>query len=263
MGIIDLLLSCLGPAATGIGLPQLLAAACAIALGYVVFGMTGFGSAIVAMPFLTQVMPLQRAVVTMLACDIAAGLLLGMGNRAAVSRPELRRLIPWMLLGMALGVALLLRAPERPLRMLLGGGVLLYSLWRLCASPKPFSPWSAAWAVPFGIAGGGFTGMFGTGGPLYTIYLSGRLENLNQLRATVATLIMITGAARLAMFAVTGLLLHWEAIALAAWMIPCSVAGMRAGGWLRLRVPPAFVTRLLWWVLLAGGASLLARAALA
>ncbi|ANN69485.1 hypothetical protein BAU08_07610 [Bordetella bronchialis] len=237
---------------------SLLVAGLALAGGYVIFGMTGFGSAIVAMPLLTQVMPLHRAVPVMLVCDMVCGLLLGATSRSNVHVGELRRIVPWMLAGMVAGLALLIYVPERPLLIVLGVGVLAYSLWRLRGGDG-FRELRPTWAIPLGLGGGGFTAMFGTGGPLYTIYLAGRLEDRNALRATVSTLIMLTGFTRLVMFAVTGLLLQPAALALMVWLVPCGLIGVRLGSWLRHRIPPAYIFRLLWTVLIAGSISLLVK----
>ncbi|HTK02515.1 MAG TPA: sulfite exporter TauE/SafE family protein [Bordetella sp.] len=254
----DFLVSHLGPGVTGMGAGALLIAGVALAGGYIIFGMTGFGSAIVAMPLLTQVMPLHRAVPIMLICDMISGLLLGATSRSNVQTTELRRIVPWMLIGMVAGLLLLLYVPERPLLIVLGVGVLAYSLWRLRGGDT-FRQLGPRWAIPLGFGGGGFTAMFGTGGPLYTIYLAGRLEDRNALRATVGTLIMLTGLTRLVMFAVTGLLLQPAVAALAVWMLPCCLIGVRTGSWLRHRVPATYIFRLLWTVLIAGSISLLVK----
>lgn len=249
----------LGVGATGLAPVPLALAAAALALGYVVFGMTGFGAALVAMPLVTQVMALQTAVPIMLLCDLICGLAMGANNRSAVVLPELRRLLPWMLAGMLLGLALLLFAPQRALLLLLGAGVLAYALWRL-AAPDVFRPLTTRWAAPLGLAGGGFTAMFGTGGPLYTIYLAGRLRDRNELRATVGTMIMLTGFARLLLFALAGLFTDAAVVALAAWLVPSALLGLRIGAWARSRISPARVMRLLWLLLLASGVALILRA---
>ncbi|WP_232462404.1 sulfite exporter TauE/SafE family protein [Bordetella genomosp. 9] len=255
----ELLAAHVGPAATGLDLFHLLIAGAAITGGYTVFGMTGFGSAIVSMPLLTQIMPLHQAVPVALICDMVSGMLLGATSRSAVYLPELRRIVPWMLAGMGLGLALLMYVPERPLLIVLGCGVLGYSLWRLCGGDT-FRRLSPRWAIPLGLGGGGFTAMFGTGGPLYTIYLAGRLEDRNALRATVGTLIMLTGFTRLLMFTVTGLLLQPAVLALAVWLLPCSLAGVRLGSWLRHYIPAPIIARLVWTILILGSVSLLIRA---
>ena len=113
----------------------LVAAACIVALAYVVYGLTGFGASIVAIPFLAHFFPLQFAVPLMLVFDLGAGLLLGLRHHRIVERRELLRLAPWLLLGMAGGVTLLVHAGERWLLLLLGSFVLLYASWSLSARP--------------------------------------------------------------------------------------------------------------------------------
>ena len=85
-------------------------AAPVVFIAYVVFGMTGFGAAMVAVPILAQFMPLSVAVPLVVLFDLACGA--GRRNWRQVSR-ELARLFPWMLLGIFLGVTLLRNAGAR------------------------------------------------------------------------------------------------------------------------------------------------------
>ena len=58
----------------------LIAAALIVALAYAVFGLTGFGASIVAMPLLVMVFPLRFAVPMMLLFDFTAGLSIALRN---------------------------------------------------------------------------------------------------------------------------------------------------------------------------------------
>lgn len=49
-----------------------------VMFAYTVFGLTGFGSSITAMPLLVQLIPLKVAVPLMLVYDLTSGLLLGL-----------------------------------------------------------------------------------------------------------------------------------------------------------------------------------------
>ena len=109
----------------------LLAAAAAVTLAYTVYGLTGFGASIVAIPLLAQLLPLRFAVPMMLLFDLLAGLLLGLKNRQSIDRRELLRLVPFLLVGMVVGVYLLAQAPERWLLAALGLFALLYAAWNL------------------------------------------------------------------------------------------------------------------------------------
>jgi uncharacterized membrane protein YfcA len=229
---------------------------------YTIFGLTGFGSSIMAMPLLTLVVPLRTAVPMILFFDLVAGTLLGMRNRSHVHVGELRRLLPGTIAGMMAGLALLMFAPERPLLLLLGVFVLLYSAWNLFFK-RGFTELDPRLAVPFGAVGGMLTAMFGTGGPLYTIYLAGRLRDAAQLRATVSTLIVLTAFGRLILFSLAGLYANHAIFALAAVLMPCAIVGYLAGGWLNRRIAPAKVIRAVWAILIAAGAGLIYRSALA
>ena len=61
---------------------------------YVVFGMTGFGAAMVAVPILAQFLPLSFAVPLVVLFDLACTALVGGRNWRQVSRVELARLFP-------------------------------------------------------------------------------------------------------------------------------------------------------------------------
>jgi uncharacterized membrane protein YfcA len=255
----DLFSAYFGLSATGLDAASLMSAGLIVLFGYTVYGMMGFGSNIVAMPMLTQFIPLRTAVPLLMVFDLCTGLLLGVRNRASIDVGELRRIVPWIVIGALAGLAALVWAPERPLLLVLGTGVLAYSVWRLVsnAPPRPLGP---RWAVPLGLGGGGFTALFGTGGPLYTIYLAGRIGDRDKLRATLSSLITLTGVLRVVLFTVAGLFLNPALPALALWLLPCGLLGMRLGSHLRGRLAPAKVARLLWIVLIIGSASLIVRA---
>jgi uncharacterized protein len=253
--------SFLSAASPGLASGQLLIAGLSVAAGYFVYGLTGFGSSIVAIPVLTQVVALRTATPVMLILDLAAGLLVGLRGIRLVSTAELRRLMPWLAIGLFAGVFILVAAPEAPLKILLGGSLLVYSAWRLI-SRQASSTIRPVWSVPLGLAGGCLTAIFGTGGPLYTIYLAGRLSDAEQRRATISTLITITALLRLVMFSASGLYHNPEVLDLALCLLPCGALGLGLGTWFRGRVSPARLLKTLWFVLFVSGANLCARTAL-
>lgn len=229
-----------------------------IALAYVVYGVTGFGSAITAMPVLVLLVPLRVAVPLMLVFDLVSGLLLGLRNRRHVVVGEWRRLLPCMLAGMALGVVALVRAPERLLLLLLGAFILAFAAWSLLARP-PARPLAAGWALPFGAVGGVFTALFGTGGPFYTIYLTRRLDDKLALRATISVVLLSSAIARLVLFSGAGLYAQPGLPLLAAVLLPFALGGLYLGNRLHLRLPAQRIRQAVWVVLIAGGASLVLR----
>ncbi len=241
-----------------IPLDTIAGAALIITVAYTVFGLTGFGSSITAVPLLAHLLPLRTTVPMMLIFDLCAGVLLGVKNRSAVDRRELWRLVPFMLIGMVLGVTLLVKAPERMLLFALGAFVLAYSGWSLVARPGS-KPIAAGWSAPLGTAGGVLTALFGTGGPVYVVYLVRRIDDKLALRATIGTLIVFSGLARLALFATAGLYGQHQVLRLAATLLPCALLGLFLGSRLHRHLPGHRVVQVVLVVLMVGGAGLLWR----
>ena len=130
----------------------------------------------------------------------------------------------------------------------------LITVQRLQVSTSPL------WAGPAGLLGGIFSAMYGTGGPIYTIYLARRLADFEQFRATTALLILTSAACRLLAFLVAGLLFSPQVWRLALWAVPTCLISLWLGTRLRHRLNPQTLRRLVLWLLLASGAGVLWRA---
>jgi uncharacterized membrane protein YfcA len=237
----------------------LLLAAAIVTLGYVVYGLTGFGSSIIAVPLLALFFPLRFAVPMMLVFDLLTGLLLGLRHRRDLSRPELLRLLPIVAVGMVAGVTLLVQVEERWLLLGLGCFVVAYAAWSLLTRALP-TPVSARWAVPAGLVGGAFTALYGTGGPIYTIYLARRLPDKVVLRATIGVLIFCTALIRLVLFTGSGFYQQAGLLPLAFALLPCAVIGYLIGSRLHARMSTRRAVQAVWVLLVGGGTSLIWRA---
>ncbi len=77
-----------------------------VAIGFGVLGITGFGSALISVPLLTWVWPLQQVVPLVLLIDFVACLLLGGLQWRHLHMAALMRFFVWILLGVAAGTAL-------------------------------------------------------------------------------------------------------------------------------------------------------------
>lgn len=241
--------------------PTLVGIGLIVTLGYTVYGITGFGSSMVAIPLLAHLLPLRFAVPMMLVFDLFAGLLLGLKSRGHLDRRELLRLLPFLLVGMAIGAVLLAQASDRWLLMVLGAFVFGYASLNLLRKMQP-APISAAWALPAGAVGGIFTALYGTGGPIYTMYLARRLPDKFVLRATIGIVILTTALVRLALFTGSGFYAQPGLLPLAFALVPCALAGYLAGSRMHARLPPERMAQAVWLLLVVGGASLLWRGAM-
>jgi uncharacterized protein len=236
----------------------LLAAVVIVLLAYAVFGLTGFGSAIVGVPLLAHFFSLRFVVPMMLVFDLCVSLLLGLKNYQHTNKRELLRLLPFLLIGMVAGVTLLARVEERWLLLVLGTFVLGYAGWSLLLKTTPATI-SPRWAVAAGAVGGAFTAMYGTGGPIYVIYLARRLADGTMMRATIGVLIFGTALFRLVLFTGSGFYAQDHLLKLAFALLPFALTGYFIGSHLHARIPMRRAVQAVWLVLIVGGASLLWR----
>ena len=227
-------------------------------LAYAVFGMTGFGSALIAVPLLVHFMPLTIVVPLVVLLDLVGTAIVGGSNWRSASMAEVRRILPWMLLGIVLGVTVLLSLPPRWPLIVLGLFVLYFSARNLRASAgQEQSPIATGWAMPFGIAGGIFSALFGTGGPVYTIYVARRLPQLSEFRATIALVILCSGLIRLVAFGLSGVYFQPSMVQLALALLLPALLGVWLGSRLRSRIAQQQLRRLIYALLALAGIGVL------
>jgi uncharacterized membrane protein YfcA len=139
--------------------------------------------------------------------DIGCSLTVGTANREHVSKEELKWLIPVMFGGFAIGATALVKVPDHYLRVALGIFAMAIGGYSI-ANPSVHRKISRLWVVPIGLLGGAVATVFGAGGPIYATYLSARLGDKSQVRATTSMLISVSAVSRAVIYAVSGLLLH-------------------------------------------------------
>jgi hypothetical protein len=160
-----------------------------LVVGYVIFGIAGFGAVLVVAPVLALLrMPVATIVPLMALLDLVAAVINGIKLSDRIDRTELSWLVPLMIGGSIAGATLLLSAPARQMMIALGLFIVAYGICGLFAPPIRVRL-GRAWVFPFGLVGGLFSGMFGSGGFIYSIYLSRRLADKNDIRATQSALI--------------------------------------------------------------------------
>ncbi|HEX7466178.1 MAG TPA: sulfite exporter TauE/SafE family protein [Usitatibacter sp.] len=236
----------------------LLVAPAIIVVGYTVFGLSGFGSTVISVPVLAHFLPVSYLVPLMALLALASASLVGSASREHVSKPEMKRIIPWMFVGFVVGVTLLKGMPDEYLRMALGifaMSVGAYSIF----NPTVIRTFSAWWSVPAGIVGGAIATIFGAGGPIYSTYLAGRLKDKSEIRATISTLISISAFTRAIMYAVAGLLLHVPIFAGFVALAPFVWVGLKVGDRIHVGLSQEQMRRAIGCVLVLTGGSLLVR----
>lgn len=244
-------------------LPQLplafwLVAPLTIVFAHTVFGMSGFGSTIISVPILANWLPLVYLVPLMALFDLIAAVFIGGANRRKVSAPELKRIMPFMVVGIVLGVTVLVNVPHEPLRAaaaIFAMSVGLHSM----LNPSPKDTISQWWCVPAGVLAGALAAVFGAGGPVNAAYLAGRLRDKGEIRSTVSVIISISATLRTTFYAVAGLVLNKAILAGFVMAAPFAWAGIALGSRIHVGLTQTQMRQAIGGVLLASGIVLLAR----
>lgn len=229
-----------------------------IIAAYIVFGIAGFGTALVAGPILIHFMPLSRIIPLLVVLDFLAAFGNLLPSRQSVVRAELLRLLPCMAVGCSLGVAFLLNLKSDLLLLLMGIFVTGYALYSLAVKVRP-TQLAAGWAIPMGTVGGLFGALFGSGGFLYAIYLNSRLTAKEQARATQSALISCSTVVRLSLFLIAGVYADLPLLLLALCLLPAMLLGSWVGRGLTMKMSREVFVRLVTWLVLISGVALIGR----
>jgi hypothetical protein len=239
---------------------EIAALAAAAFAGSVVFGVTGFGAALVTVPFATHFVPLPFALALYVLMDLANAFRIGFENPKNAVKSEWTRLVPTILAGTVAGVTLLVNLPRGAATLSLGVFVLLFAVYSLTRHPDAQRVVSAGWAYVAGFIGGITSTLFGAGGPPYAMYLSHRGLTKEQYRATMGFAVLTSISLRAIAFLAIGFLLDVKVWIYAAAIIPAGLAGLWAAGHLFRRISREALMRAVALMLLASGASLILRA---
>ncbi|HEX2830642.1 MAG TPA: sulfite exporter TauE/SafE family protein [Burkholderiales bacterium] len=229
-----------------------------VLLAYVIFGISGFGSTIIAVPLLAHFYPIKFLIPMIVLLDCIGAITMGVRLRADINKAELKPLLPFLAAGLLVGAFLLLRVPADLLLGGLGAVVIVYgALYASGRQPAFRVPrWTAA---PVGLFAGMTSSMFGVGGPIYVMYLTARGSAPQNIRATVPVIFIFTTVARIAIFAVAGLF-TLQVLYTAAALLPLMILGIWLGHHLHLNMTREQMVRIIGVLLVASGGSLVVRA---
>jgi len=236
-------------------LPQILFAFAAIILAYIVRGITGFGSALIAVPLLAFILPLTTIVPLIVLLDFIASAHHGLRHRRAVRWPLILPLLPFTLIGVGSALYLLTSIDVSLLRQALGLFIIGYAFYSLFA-PALRGGHSRYWAMPAGGFGGLIGTLFGTGGPFYVIYLQLQGVDKTAFRATIASIFLIDGGLRLSGF-ISADFYSRDSLILVLTALPVMLLALYTGGHIHTRLKADSFRRGISLLLIGSGLGLL------
>ena len=226
---------------------------------YFIRGITGFGSGLISVPLLALFLPLKFVVPLILLLDFTASVVIGGLHFKRVKWGEIGVLIPLGMVGVVLGTSLLIKLPTGPMLLALAGFVFVFAV-RSVFNIRGEKPISRGWAVPAALTGGTVGALFGTGGPPYVIYLTHRIHDKSDLRATFSALFFTDGLTRIVSFLVAGLLLSTKVWIAYFAALPAMLGALYLGGRAHVGLSQAQMTRLVGVLLLVSSVSLVFKA---
>jgi uncharacterized membrane protein YfcA len=242
-----------------VSLEQIAATAAILLAAYFIRGITGFGSGLISVPLLALFLPLKFVVPLILLLDFTASIVIGGLHFKRVMWNEIGLLIPFGVIGVVLGTSLLVSLPTEPMLIGLACFVFVFAL-RSLLNLRGDKPISRLWAVPAALTGGTVGALFGTGGPPYVIYLTHRIHDKSDLRATFSALFFSEGITRIVSFLIAGLLMTGQVWIAYFAALPVMLGALYLGGRVHVGLSQDRMTRLVGVLLLVSSVSLLFKA---
>lgn len=228
---------------------------------YAARGSTGFGAA-AAMPLLGLVLPLKMLIPAWTVVGAAAGLALFGADRHRIAWGEMVKLVPGLLVGIAVGLYVFKLLDAAALAKGLGVLVLAYgtySFWgTFRAAPKPKLPPRTAAAVG-GFLGGVVGTIVGTmGSVFFAMYYDAIQLAKEQFRATMTAILLTLAIVRGIGYWAVGEFTR-EVMILAAILFPMMLTGIFIGNCFHHGMNELLFRRTVSGALIASGLALLVK----
>lgn len=241
----------------GLGYPALV-----VLLGYCVFGMTGFGSALVIIPLLSWRWPLSSIVPTVLLLDVLASISHTGMNLQQVRWGIVPKILPFAILGAWLGSQAHQWSDSLWAIAILGLYICWVAVRGLMPNPQKFEKSSFIVNSMAGILMGLIEALFGTAGPVVMAWLSRQELRIEDVRATAPLLILVLVCIALFSNGLSGRSDIDQFLAQTGWLVPSALMGGWIGNKFNSLIKPIAASKIIYAVLLASGTSLVARSIL-
>jgi len=224
-----------------------------IFVAYVIKGLSGFGSGLVAIPLLAFFLPLTLVVPVLALVGYTGTVYQSVTYRRDVVWRDLWPLVPFSLAGIAIALWLLVNTDVTVLTLMLGVFIFCYAVYSLL--PHHIKSGSRWWAVAAGSSAGLVGALFGTGGPFYVLYLKMRQVTKPQFRATITMIFLMDGCARMLGYYYSDLFTK-KMLVLALVLLPVLILGIYVGQHLHIKINDRRFNQVVSILLLVSGLSL-------
>lgn len=216
---------------------HLVAALAVAAFSGVVFGLTGFGFALVSVPPLLLLYEPATVVTVTIGVSLATSVVLATTARQHTDLRLTALMLPGACAGLVAGAWVLTSVNADVLKGVAGGIIVAYSLL-LLANVRPRGGQSSGAAVIAGIASGTLATSTGLSGPPIVMLFTAREVAKDAFRGTMATYFVVLNAAGLVVLIARHAISTSQLVTTAA-LIPAGFAGALLGNRIARRVTPS------------------------
>ena len=229
-----------------------------LALATLIRSAFGFGEALIAVPLLALLIPVEIAAPTAALVSITVAAAVILQDWAEIDRPAALRLVLATLAGIPVGLLLLTRAPEALVKGGLAAIIMGFAIFSL-ARPRAQSLPDDRFAWLFGAVAGVLGGAYGMNGPPLVVYGTFRGWSPTQFRATLQGYFLPASTVGMAGYWLAGL---WTPPVTRYYLLslPAVALAIVAGRALNRRMNPQRFFRVIYAGLIVVGAVLLAQA---
>lgn len=168
-------------------------------------GVTGFGSALLAIPLLAFFIDIKTAIPLTMLNSLIITFYLFYKLKSHVSRTRVLPLCVSAIPGIFIGVTLLKTIPSKEIGIILGAMTITYSLYSLIAKPSP-KDLHSVWSYIAGFSTGLIGALFSAGGPPTIIYATLSDWSKDGIKATLTTFFLFNSFLIITVYAISGLI---------------------------------------------------------
>jgi hypothetical protein len=225
------------------------------ALAFFVFGMTGFGSALVAMPLLSPLLGIEAAAPLFALVALTSEVIMLLRYRQQLNLSAVWRVIAASVVAIPLGITAARELNERLVLFLLGVLVGGYGLYGLISPHMPHIK-DLRWGFGFGFIGGLLSGAYNTGGPPVVIYGNLSRWTPSEFKSNLQSIFVLNSLIVVTAHALSG---HYGGGIFEHYVIvlPAMLIGLVAGWRVEKRVNPAQFRKLVLLLLVVIGVRLI------
>lgn len=198
-----------------------------IFLASFVQGVTGFGFALIAVPLLSKMIPLQSVVPIIVLFSFFSNIMILLQAKQHIDFKKIKLLLVSSLIAAPLGTYLLIVVNSNLLKMLIGIFIIVFALILIKGYKFPIKN-ERIGIIPVGFASGLLNGSISFSGPPVVLFLSNQGVEKNVFRANLTAYAFILNIVTIGFYLLGGLI-NKEVINYTCWFIFAMILGVLLG----------------------------------